>query len=139
MTTTRSGKVMADYLRSIAVGTTPILSADDVVEELGDGSAVLRPSVHLVTGPTSRAVQTELPFPCLWVSPWKREDGIDCLGDTLALTVIGAAEPLVEELLASPAVHNVYIGSHPTYWSAFGAPHDGYLGDFLMATKAVIR
>ena len=139
VTTIRSARAIADYLRGMAEGSTPILGADDVVDELGDGSAVMRPSVHVVTSPASRAVQTELSFPCLWVSPWKRDEGIDCLGDTLALTVIGADEPLVERLLASSAIHNVYIGSHPTYWSAFGAPHDGYLGDFLMATKAVVR
>lgn len=99
----------------------------------------MRPSVYLVASPSARAVQTELSFPCLWVSPWKREEGIESLGDTLALTVIGADEALVERLLESPAIHNVYIGSHPTYWSGFGTPHDGYLGDFLMSSKAVIR
>jgi acyl-CoA reductase-like NAD-dependent aldehyde dehydrogenase len=139
VTTIRSARAMTDYLRGVAEGSTPILGADDVVDELGDGSAVMRPSVHLVAGPSSRAVQTELSFPCLWVSAWRREDGINCLGDTLALTVIGADEPLVEQLLASQDIHNVYIGSHPTYWSGFGAPHDGYLGDFLMSTKAVVR
>lgn len=139
VTTVSSARAMADHLRRIAAGSTPVLSADDVVDELGDGSAVLCPSVYLVTGPSSRAVQTELAFPCLWVSPWKPDDGIECLGDTLALTVIGADESLAEQLIASHALHNVYIGPHPTYWSAFGAPHDGYLGDFLMSTKAVTR
>lgn len=139
VTTVRSARALAEYLRGVAVGSTPVLSADDVVDELGDGSAVMRPSVHLVSSPSSRAVQTELSFPCLWVAPWKLADGIDCLGDTLALTVIGADESLVERLLETQAIHNVYIGAHPTYWSAFGAPHDGYLGDFLMCTKAVIR
>lgn len=136
---TRSARAIAEYLRGIAEGSIPILSADDVVDELGDGSAVMRPSVHLVTSPSSRAVQVELSFPCLWVSSWKREEGIARLGDTLALTVIGADEALVEQLLDSPEIHNVYVGSHPTYWSTSGAPHDGYLGDFLMSSKAVIR
>jgi acyl-CoA reductase-like NAD-dependent aldehyde dehydrogenase len=139
VTTIRSARATAEYLRGIAEGSTAVLSADDVVHELGDGSAVMRPSVHVVTSSSSRAVQTELPFPCLWVSPWRRDDGIECLGDTLALTVIGADQSLLEALLESRAIHNVYIGSHPTYWSAVGAPHDGYLGDFLMSTKAVIR
>jgi hypothetical protein len=33
----------------------------------------------------------------------------------------------------------VYLGDHPTYWIEPGIPHDGYLADFLMRTKAVIR
>ncbi|MCW2751825.1 MAG: aldehyde dehydrogenase [Aeromicrobium sp.] len=139
VTSVRAARTIAEYLRRVAEGSTAVLGADDVVEELGDGSAVMHPSVHVVTSPSAKAVQTELSFPCLWVAPWKREDGIGSLGDTLALTVIGADDALVEQLLESPAIHNVYIGSHPTYWSGFGAPHDGYLGEFLMSSKAVIR
>ncbi|HEY4174372.1 MAG TPA: hypothetical protein VGM42_15180 [Rhodopila sp.] len=34
-----------------------------------------------------------------------------------------------------PAGH----GDHPTYWMEPGVPHDAYLGEFLMRTKAAIR
>jgi hypothetical protein len=33
----------------------------------------------------------------------------------------------------------VYVGDHPTWWLEPGIPHDGYLADFLMEAKAVIR
>ncbi|GLW96686.1 hypothetical protein [Microtetraspora sp. NBRC 16547] len=41
--------------------------------------------------------------------------------------------------LVIPTIKNLYIGDHPTYWMALGVPHDAYLGEFLMRTKAVIR
>lgn len=139
VTSVRAATAVTEYLHRVAEGSTPILGADDVVEDLGDGSAVMHPSVHVVDSPAARALQTELSFPCVWVTSWTPEDGIAILGDTLALTVIGANDALVEQLLENPAIHNVYVGSHPTYWSGFWAPHDGYLGDFLMASKAVVR
>ena len=46
---------------------------------------------------------------------------------------------LLDELLADSTIKNLYIGNHPTYWMESGIPHDGYLGEFLMRTKAVIR
>ena len=36
-------------------------------------------------------------------------------------------------------VYDGYVGDHPTYWIEPGIPHDGYLAEFLMRTKAVIR
>jgi hypothetical protein len=46
---------------------------------------------------------------------------------------------VLDDLLADPTIKNLYIGDHPTYWIAPGIPHDAYLGEFLMRTKAVIR
>lgn len=52
-----------------------------------------------------------------------------------ALTRDGA---LLDALLAEPSIANLHIGDHPTYWMAPGVPHDSYLSDFLMRSKAVI-
>jgi hypothetical protein len=55
------------------------------------------------------------------------------------LTISDVAGHPLAELLTEPTIKNLYIGNHPTYWIEPGIPHDGYLGEFLMHTKAVIR
>ena len=65
-----------------------ILGADQVVADLGDGFAALRPAVHLLATPDPAKLNVELPFPCVWVSPWSRADGIAPLRNSLVLNAI---------------------------------------------------
>jgi acyl-CoA reductase-like NAD-dependent aldehyde dehydrogenase len=130
---------LEQYLLAKAAGTISWLGGDGIVDDLGDGSAALRPAVHQLDRPDAPQAGIELPFPCVWVAPWTRESGIEPLRDTLVLTAVSHDERLLDELLAEPTISNVYVGDHPTYWIAPGVPHDGYLADFLMRTKAVIR
>jgi acyl-CoA reductase-like NAD-dependent aldehyde dehydrogenase len=132
-------KAIEKYLLTSAAGTTAWLGGDGIVDELGNGSAVLRPAVHELDRPDARQAGIELSFPCVWVAPWTPAAGIAPLRDTLVLTVITGNESLVDELVAEPTISNVYLGDHPTYWLRPGVPHDGFLGEFLMRTKTVIR
>ena len=127
------------YLLDAAAGTRAWLGGNGIADELGDGSAVLRPAVHQLDSPGAPQAGIELSFPCVWVAPWTRAAGIAPLRDTLVLTAITDDEELLGQLVADPAISNVYIGDHPTYWMEPGVPHDRYLGEFLMRTKAVIR
>jgi acyl-CoA reductase-like NAD-dependent aldehyde dehydrogenase len=127
------------HLLAKAAGTVPWLGGDGVVDELGDGSAVLRPAVHQVHRPDAEQTRVELPFPCVWVAPWTPEAGLEPLKETLVLTAMTHDAQLMDALVAEPTISNVYLGDHPTYWIEPGIPHDGYLADFLMRTKAVIR
>jgi acyl-CoA reductase-like NAD-dependent aldehyde dehydrogenase len=127
------------HLLAKAAGTTSWLGGDGVVDELGDGSAALRPAVHQLDRSGAEQAGVELPFPCVWVAPWTREAGVEPLKDTLVLTAITHDTQLVDALVAEPSISNVYVGDHPTYWIEPGIPHDGYLAEFLMRTKAVIR
>ncbi|HMJ36277.1 MAG TPA: aldehyde dehydrogenase family protein [Baekduia sp.] len=127
------------YLLATAEGTTPWLGGDGVVDELGDGSAVLRPAVHQLDRPDAAQAGVELAFPCVWVAPWTPEAGLEPFKETLVLTAITHDTRLVDALVAEPTISNVYVGDHPTYWIEPGIPHDGYLAEFLMRTKAVIR
>lgn len=61
------------------------------------------------------------------------------LRNSLVLTAFTEDEALIDALLQEPTISNVYLGDHPTYWIRPGVPHDGYLGEFLMRTKTVIR
>jgi hypothetical protein len=40
-----------------------VLGADQVVADLGDGHAALRPAMHLLTGPDPDTLNIELAFP----------------------------------------------------------------------------
>jgi acyl-CoA reductase-like NAD-dependent aldehyde dehydrogenase len=127
------------YLLDHAGGATAHLGGDGVVDDLGDGSAVLRPAVFQVYRSDARQTGIELAFPCVWVAPWSRAENIQPLKNTLVLTVINGDEALIDRLVDEPTISNIYVGDHPTYWMAPGIPHDAYLAEFLMRTKAMIR
>lgn len=132
-------RAMDRFLAARSEGARAWLGGDGIVDELGDGSAALRPAVHELDRPDAPQVSLELPFPCVWVAPWTRGAGTAVLRDTLVLTALTRDPELVDDLLAEPTIANVYHGDHPTYWIRPGVPHDGYLGEFLMRTKTVIR
>jgi acyl-CoA reductase-like NAD-dependent aldehyde dehydrogenase len=127
------------YLLGKADGTRAWLGGDGIVDELGDGSAVVRPAVHQLERPDAPEARIELAFPCVWIAPWSRQAGIEPLKETLVLTAITDDTRLVDALVGEPTIRNVYVGDHPTWWLEPGIPHDGYLADFLMEAKAVIR
>jgi acyl-CoA reductase-like NAD-dependent aldehyde dehydrogenase len=130
---------LASYLADKAAGTIPVLGADQVIAALPDGCAALRPAVHLMANPDVAKLNTELPFPCVWVSSWSRSDGIQPLRNSLVINAITNDENLIDDLLADPTIANVYRGQHRTYYAAPEIPHDGFLADFLMRTKGFIR
>jgi acyl-CoA reductase-like NAD-dependent aldehyde dehydrogenase len=135
-------QALANYLAVKAAGTTPLLGADQVVAPLSDGYAALRPAVHVLAEPGSGkltdTLNVELPFPCVWVSPWSRDAGFEPLRNSLVIAAITGDDELIDDLLAEPTVTNVYSGNHPTYYSAPGIPHDGFLADVLMRNKGFI-
>jgi acyl-CoA reductase-like NAD-dependent aldehyde dehydrogenase len=132
-------RALASYLAVKAAGTTPLLGADQVVAALSDGYAALRPAVHLLAEPDGDKLNIELPFPCVWVSPWSRGAGMEPLRRSLVVTAITGDEELIDDLLAEPTVTNVYCGHHPTFYGAPEIPHDGFLADALMRNKGFIR
>jgi acyl-CoA reductase-like NAD-dependent aldehyde dehydrogenase len=132
-------KALARHLAAQAAGTTPVLGADQVVAALTDECAALRPAVHLLASPNVVKLNTELPFPCVWVSSWSRADGLAPLRNSLVVNAITDDEDLIDDLLAEATIANVYRGHHPTYYGAPEIPHDGFLADFLMRNKGFTR
>ncbi|HTX96776.1 MAG TPA: aldehyde dehydrogenase family protein [Mycobacterium sp.] len=131
-------RALANYLAAKAAGTVPLLGAEQVVADLGDGYAVLRPAVHLVAEPDVDKLNVELPFPCVWVASWSRDAGMKPLRDSLVVTAVTGEEELIDDLLAEPTISNVYRGLHPTWYTAPGIPHDGFLADALMRNKGFV-
>ncbi|MFD5856168.1 aldehyde dehydrogenase family protein [Streptomyces chartreusis] len=134
-----AARAIEGYLLRSAGGATAHLGGDGVVDDLGDGSAVLRPAVFRLDRADAPQTGVELGFPCVWVAPWSRADGIAPLRDSLVVTAITDDERLLEQLVDEPTISNVHVGDHPTYWMRPGLPHDRYLAEFLMRTKTVIR
>jgi acyl-CoA reductase-like NAD-dependent aldehyde dehydrogenase len=131
-------KRIDEYLAAAAGDAVAVLGGHGVADALPDGSAALRPAVHLLDRPGAPQARIELPFPCVWVCPWTPDAGIEPLKDALVLTVMTTSESLVRELLAEPTIRNLYVGPVPTYWTSPGMPHDDYLGAFLMESKGFI-
>jgi len=130
---------LASHLGTVAAGAKPLLGADQVVAPLGDGDAALRPAVYLLSRPDVATINVELPFPCVWVAPWSRADGLEPLRHSLVIGAITDDEELIDDLVAEPTIANVYDGQHPTHYTAPEIPHDGFLADFLMRNKGFIR
>ncbi len=128
-------RALANHLAARAAGTAPLLGADQVVAEVGNGYAALRPAVHLLAEADPDKLNVELPFPCVWVAPWSRADALEPLRHSLVVTAITGDDGLVDDLLAEPTVTNVYRGRHPTYYAAPEIPHNGFLADHLMRNK----
>src|SRR5258708_22821913 len=99
------------YLLAKAAGTRALLGGEGVVDELGDGSAVLRPTVHQLDRPDAPQANIELAFPCVWVAPWTREAGIAPLRQSLVLTAVTQDEKLLDALFTEPTIKNLYIGN----------------------------
>ena len=128
---------LRDHLAKRAAGTRPLLGADQLVTDLGDGSAVVRPALHLLPSATAPQLDAELPFPCAWIARWHRTDGLAPLRNTLVLTAMTHDSDLIADLLAEPTIANLHLGDVPTHHFHPNLPHDSYLSDFLMRTKAV--
>jgi acyl-CoA reductase-like NAD-dependent aldehyde dehydrogenase len=129
----------SSYLAKKADDATALLGADQVVADLGDGYAALRPAVHLLAAPDVERLNIELPFPCVWVSPWSRSNGVEPLRHSLVLNVITTNDDLIDDLVNEATVTSVYRGYHSTCNMAPEIPHDGFLADFLMCNKGFIR
>ncbi|MBC2876051.1 MULTISPECIES: aldehyde dehydrogenase family protein [Streptomyces] len=128
-------RTLEKYVRAEAAGATARLGGDTLVHDLGDGAAVLRPAVFQVDRADAPQTRLEMPFPCVWIAPWSRADGLAPLRDTLVLTALTSDRNLVARLLDEPAIRNLHVGDHPTHVLTPGLPHDGYFGEFLMRGK----
>lgn len=137
--TVESARAMAAFVAARAFGTRTLLGADQIVAELGDGRAALRPAVHLLADLDAEKLNTELAFPCVWIASWERTNGLGPLRDSLVVSAFTEDDALIADLLDEPTIANVYRGPTPTYYTASGLPHDGFLADFLMRTKGFVR
>jgi acyl-CoA reductase-like NAD-dependent aldehyde dehydrogenase len=134
-----TARALAEHLARKGSTSTPVLGADQVVDDQLDGNAVLRPAVHLLDRPDVDTINVELPFPCVWVAPWSPDDGLAPLRNSLVLNVITDDDELIDAVVSEPSVVNVYVGRQVTHHAAPHIPHEGFLADFLMRNKGFIH
>ncbi|MBP2330568.1 acyl-CoA reductase-like NAD-dependent aldehyde dehydrogenase [Kibdelosporangium banguiense] len=128
-----------EFVRQQAAGAVAVLGKEGIAHDLGDGSAALRPAVHLVDDATAEQIGLEMPFPCVWVAPWSKEHGVAPLRNSLVVGVASEDEALVNALLDESSIRNVYGLDRPTWWLPPGIPHDGFLAEFLMRSTGLAR
>ncbi|MEV0844347.1 hypothetical protein AB0J21_00430 [Streptomyces sp. NPDC049954] len=102
-----------------------------------DGGVILGPAVFAVADTEDRLLARELPFPCVWVAPWRKADGPGPLRGSLVVNALTRDADLVAALLREPSIGNVHLDA-PTVYSRGTLPHEDYVGDFLMRSKAVV-
>lgn len=129
----------AEWVGMLASASVPLLGAHQIVADLGDGTAAMRPAVHLLDRPDPAVLGAEQSFPCAWVAPWSRADGLTPLRHSLVLGVLTEDEDLLDELAGEPTIRSLYCGRLPTHHAAPEVPHDGFLADFLMWNKGFVR
>ncbi|GAA2939523.1 aldehyde dehydrogenase family protein [Streptomyces enissocaesilis] len=127
-------QAVANRLQSLA-GTELLTPRSELVTDLADGSALLRPAVSCVSEPDGVRRAVEFPFPCVWVAPWHRPAGLAPLTDTLALTLLSHDGDLATQCAAAPSIRTVHLGPQPTTAYQTQLPHDGYLSGFLMEAR----
>jgi len=127
-------------LRESAKAVTTILGADGIVADIGDGSAALLPAVFLLdNAEQAQSVAIEMPFPCVWIGPWNRTDGIAPLRDSVHLSLITDDQDLVEASLNDPSIRSTFVGKVPTTFADPSVPHEGFVSEFLMQPKGYVR
>lgn len=110
-------------------------AGDGPLTIVDDGAAAIRPAVMCVDRSDHPGLATELPFPCVWVAPWRPAEGIAPLSGSLALTLLTDDARLVAEALDTPGIRTVLRGRVPGWWKDPYLPHDGYLGQFLREVR----
>ncbi|MFD7133634.1 aldehyde dehydrogenase family protein [Streptomyces sp. NPDC059894] len=119
-----------DLLEPYCAGDpTPLVDGD---------AAALRPAVLCVDRSDHPGLRAELPFPCVWVAPWRASEGVAPLRDSLVLTLIGTDPSLVDEALGTPSIRTVVHGRVPGWWQDPYLPHEGHLGQFLRDVKGCV-
>jgi acyl-CoA reductase-like NAD-dependent aldehyde dehydrogenase len=99
------------------------------------GGAVMHPTVVSVPHAHHPATGLELPFPFAVVAPWRAEDGIAPLRNSLVAVLLDD-DALVGAALAEPTIRKVICGPVLPWRSRPGVPHDGDLSGFLLDSKA---
>ncbi|MCI3240109.1 aldehyde dehydrogenase family protein [Streptomyces spinosisporus] len=133
-----TARQLAQYVERVGQGTTAH-GRTDIVETVAPDTAVLHPVVRVAADAKAPVLGVELPFPCVWIAPFSRADGIAPLVGSLVVAAITEDMEFAQRLLDEPGIANVYVGAHTTTWMKAGVPHDGYLSEHLMRTKGVIR
>ena len=106
-----------------------------VVEEAG--CTFLRPTVVWCEDPEHPLANTEFLFPFVSVVEVPQGEILDRIGPSLVVTAITEDETFIHDLLGSPEVERLNIGTISTNQISWDQPHEGNLFDFLYQQRAL--
>jgi Aldehyde dehydrogenase family len=104
-----------------------------------EGATYLLPTIVHCDSPRHPLANREFLFPFASVVEVHPDDLPECLGPSLAVTLITSDQSLVRRLLASPLVHRLSLGPIPTQRVSWDQPHEGNLFEHLYARRAFQR
>ncbi|MBF6066071.1 aldehyde dehydrogenase family protein [Nocardia terpenica] len=133
--------VIRRYGPSVRDHSAPLYD-DRTVEQVGPGSAVLRPRVLSVSTPTHPLIGTEHRFPFVVLAPWPAEAPVRVrmrlLRDTLVAVLLDDDEELSRAALADTSIRKVVVGPTAPWWTSPSLPHEGLLTQFLFDGKTLL-
>ncbi|MCG9126089.1 aldehyde dehydrogenase family protein [Candidatus Poribacteria bacterium] len=115
-------------------GAIELTTGDRVIEL--DGCTFLRPTVIWCEDSEHPLANIEFPFPFVSVSEVPASAIVESIGETLVATVITDDSKLTQQLLDTPLIDRLNIGTIPTNQISWDSPHEGNLFEHLYRQRA---
>lgn len=101
------------------------------------GQTFLCPTLIACSDPDHPLANTEYMFPFVSVVERPQSDMLDAIGSTLVVSAVTGDEAWMRDLMASPDIDRLNLGSVPTNWVQWEQPHEGNLFEFLYRRRAI--
>ncbi len=101
------------------------------------GQTFLRPTLIACSDPSHPLANTEYMFPFVSVVERPQSEMLDAIGSTLVVSAVTEDESWMRELMGSPDIDRLNLGSVPTNWVQWEQPHEGNLFEFLYRRRAI--
>ena len=118
-------------------GATELTTGDRVVKL--DGCTFLRPTVIWCEDAEHPLANTEFPFPFVSVVEVPSAELVESMGATLVATAITEDPSLTRDLIATPLIDRLNLGTIPTNQISWDSPHEGNLFEHLYRQRAFQR
>lgn len=101
------------------------------------GQTFLSPTLIACSDPEHPLANTEYMFPFVTVVQCPQEKMKEIIGSTLVVSAVTEDEDWMRELMTSPDIDRLNLGSVPTNWVQWEQPHEGNLFEFLYRRRAI--
>ena len=118
-------------------GATELTTGDRVVEL--EGCTFLRPTVIWCDDAEHPLANIEFPFPFVSVVEVPSTQLVEAIGATLVATAITEDMRLTRDLIATPRIDRLNLGTIPTNQISWDSPHEGNLFEHLYRQRAFQR
>jgi acyl-CoA reductase-like NAD-dependent aldehyde dehydrogenase len=102
-----------------------------------NGQTYLQPTIIYCCDPQHSLAKTEFLFPFASVVELSQDKMLDWIGSSLVVTAITKDATLRRDLLLSPDIKRLNLGSIPTSQVSWDQPHEGNLFEFLYDRRAI--